>query len=78
MKLKIDDIVPYDVALERLNRFSTHFTENTVYEKIQSKNRSRIRNDFPTVNQTGEALAQLSEKINKNITNLAKTLQTKN
>ena len=76
-KLKNDDIVPYDVALERLKHFSTRYTENTVYEEIQTKNRNRNRNDIPTVQQAGRALSQLSKNINKNIASIAKTLQTK-
>ncbi len=69
LSIKTENI-PYDVALERLNRFSARFIENTMYEAIQRKNSTRNRDKISTVLEAGKTLSRLNSKILKNITNL--------
>ncbi len=69
LSIKTENI-PYDVALERLNRFSARFIENTMYEAIQRKNSTRNRDKISTVLEAGKTLSRLNSKIQKNITNL--------
>lgn len=77
-KLNADIIVPYDVALEKLNLFAKKYTRNEVYNSIQAKNHKRNRKDYPSVEEAEKTLSNLSQKIQKNIGYLAKTLQNKN
>ena len=76
-KLKDDEFVPFQLALERLTEFATRYMDNTVFEDMQSRNRKRPRKEIPSVQQAELALDRLNAKILQNINSLARISQMK-